>query len=135
MTYLRAMKRSNRNQKGISLVEMVMSVTILSIAVLAGAYILLQARQMGEESRQRLVAANVAKTVLETVKNTALANVSAISTTGLVPATLPGGTISITTNPANVSGQSLATVTVRVQWTGPRNSTRTLDVSTQRSSY
>ena len=90
---------------------------------------------MSEESRSRLLALNAARTTLETIKNTPLGAVPAINTANIVPQALPGGAIVIRTNPANLAGAVVATVTVTVSWIGPKNMPRTLQVTTMRSQF
>lgn len=118
-----------------TLIELMVSVAIASIAILSTMYVMLEARQLSMEARQRLLAANAARSVLEVVKDTALTSVSSISTTAYVPSTLPSGAITITTNPSNVTGVTIATVTVNVSWKGAKNRTQNLAITTQRSMY
>ena len=127
--------KKTRNQKGLTLIEMMVSMVILSTVLLSSVFVLVQARQTSEEARTRLLATNAAKSVLDVIKNTALTSVSAINTTSYIPAGLTNGAITITTNPANVTGLTVATVTVRVSWTGPKNATKQIDFTTMRSSY
>ncbi len=130
------MSRFSRNENGLTLVEMMVAMTILTIVFLSSMFVLIQSRQMAEESRFRLIAAGVAKTVLETVKNTPLANIATIDAQAVVAATaLPFGTATLTTNPSPVGTAAVATVTVRVQWRGPKNRLSRLDMSTMRSKY
>lgn len=129
------LRKSLQNWKGLTLIEMMISLVVLSMVLLSGIFVLVQARQMGEDSRLRLLAANAAKSTLEAIENTPLANLATINTANYVPAGLTNGTITITTNPSSVATATLATVTVRVQWRGPKNALRQIDVTTMRSSY
>lgn len=137
------LRRRIKNERGLTLVEMMVSMVVLSLVVLGCVFVLVQARQMSEEARMRLLATTAAKSVLDLVKNTAVSSVNATTQTigttaasSFVPAGLPNGTITFTTNPSpTTSTTTLATVTVRVQWTGSKNSTRTLNFTTMRSSY
>lgn len=78
---------------------------------------------------------NAARSTLEEIKDTTLSGVANIQTAGFIPADLPNGAITITTNPANVSAVTIATVTVTVTWTGPRNRPMTLEITTMRSAF
>lgn len=129
------MKNRRKGQSGFTLIELMISTFVLVIVLGSAMYALTQAQMMSMESRQRLLAIHAARSALETVKNTALPNVPAISTSSLIPTGLINGSMSIATNPANVNGVTLATVTVTVNWTGPKNSARSMQVSTMRSLY
>lgn len=124
-----------KNQRGATLIEMMIALVIVSIILIGASLALFKSRQMSEDARKSLLALNAAKTALETIKNTPLASVSGLSTASMVPAGLTNGAIAIATNPANVAGVTLATVTVTVTWTGSSNRAQTIRFSTQRSSY
>ena len=132
-----------RNIKGFTLVEMLFAFALFGIVATSSAYLLLASKQLSNESRQRMFAINAARSVLETVKQTPLANVGNINTAAFLPTDangqtsqeLPSGNITITTNPANLAGATLATVTITVRWMGPRNMPKAFQVSTMRSSY
>ena len=125
----------NRLCKGIVMVEFLTGLALLVIVLLGTCSIFNYSHQLAEDSRQRILALGAASSVLETVKNTALASVPSINTAGMVPANLPSATITIATNPQNVSAANIATVTVTVNWTGPKGRARSLDVSTMRSRF
>ena len=114
---------------------MMIAVVILSVVLLGGGAVLFQSRQMAEDARLKLIALDGAKNTLEVIKNTPLANCNAIDTSALVSGNLPGGAITITSNPANLANQTLATFTVTVAWTGANNRAQTFQVTTQKSSY
>ncbi len=124
-----------RSRKGMTLVEVLAALTILLPTLLAALYVLVVAQNMSQESRDRLLALNAARSTLETIKDTALTSVPNINTTSFIPANLKNGAISITTNPTNLGGQTLATVTITVNWLGPKNRARSLQVTTMRSRY
>lgn len=123
------------NEKGLTLIELMISFVVLSIVLIGAFQVLTAAHQMSMESRSRLLALNAGRTVLEEIKNTGLTNVTGINTAQYVPAELSNGAIAITTNPANLSGAAVATVTVTVSWRGPRNRLLSLQLSTMRSAY
>jgi prepilin-type N-terminal cleavage/methylation domain-containing protein len=124
------------SEKGVTLIEFMVSIAVLALIALTSFYMLTAARQMSESSRFRLQAANTARSVVEQIKNTPLVSVPSMSTTALVPANLPGATITLNTNPSPVTASTtVATITVTVGWTGPRNRPQTLQVTTMRSRY
>lgn len=124
------------SERGVTLVEFMISMAILGLVALSSFYVLTSARQMSESSRARLLALNTARSVLEQAKNTPLVSVPTMNTAALVPAALPSGAITITTNPSTVtSTTTVATITVNVSWRGSRNRQESLQVSTMRSRY
>lgn len=125
------MRASKHHEQGLTLMEMIMSLTILSVGVLAALFVMITARQMAEDARFKLMAVNAAKSVLEVVKDTPMASVAAIDETDYAPAGLPDAVITILTNGAS----PLITVTVRVEWTGSKGRARQIEVSTMRSAY
>jgi len=124
-----------RCQKGLTLVEVLGALTLLLPTLLVALYVLIIAQNMSQEARERLLAVNAARSTLETIKSTPLPSIPALNTASLVPANLKNGAIAITTNPANLAGQSIATVTVTVSWLGAKNRPRALRVTTMRSQY
>ena len=129
------MKRQPGSQKGVTLAEAVIALGVLLPTMLIVLLVLINAHQTSQEARQRLLALNAARSVLEIVKDTPLLNVPAINTAPYVPGELVNGAIAIATNPASLANVNLATVTVSVSWRGPRNRPYTLEVSTMRSRY
>lgn len=123
------------SRKGLTLVEVLGALTLLLPTLLVALYVLTAAQGMSEESRERLLALNAARSTLEIVKDTPLVNVPNINTVPLVPTGLRNGAIAVTTNPANLGAQTLATVTVTVNWLGAKNRPRSLQVTTMRSRY
>ena len=124
-----------REQKGFTLVELMVSTFVLVTVMGSAMYALTQAQAMSAESRQRLLAMHAARTALETAKNTALGSITSINTTSMVPTGLTNGQVSYALNPSNLNGVSVATVSVTVTWTGPKNMSRNLTISTMRSIY
>ena len=122
-------------EKGMALLELMLSAAIMTVVLLSCYFVLISAHHMSQESRSRLLALNAARSTLEAIKTTALVNVPAINTQGFISADLPGGAIAITTNPANLAGVTVATVTVTVSWRGPKNIPKTLQFTTMRSIY
>lgn len=124
-----------RNEKGFTLVELLVSITIMVLVLLTSVKILAEAQQMTQQARYRLLAANTARSVIETIKDTPLNLVSSINGAAFVPQGLPAGTVTIVTNPANVSAVNVATVTVRVTWRNPKNLQGNIQISTMRSRF
>lgn len=120
---------------GFTLVEVMFSVAILGLVLLSAFHALTFAHQMSQESRYRLIATNTARSVLETIKDTPLGLVDTIDTSTLIPADLPNAGITITTNPANLTGAQLATVTVSITWTNPKGLPGVLEFTTMRSRF
>lgn len=125
----------NKKERGFTLLELLMSIGIMVLVLLGSFSILIEANQMTQQARYRLLAANAARSVLETVKDTPLNQVPNMNTVTFRPADLPNANIVITTNPANLAGVTLATVTVRVTWTAPKGLTGNFEVSTMRSRF
>ncbi len=129
------MNNKRRSERGFTLVELLISSFVLVVVVGSAVFALRQAQMMSTESRLRLLAIHAARSTVETIKNTALVNVTSIGTSSFIPTGLTNGSIAIATNPANVGGQTIATVTVTVSWIGPKNMPRTLQITTMRSVY
>lgn len=126
------MRNANR---GFTLIELMMSMGLIALVLLASFYALMQAHYLSVESRSRLLALNAARSTIEAVKTTSLTAVPSMATAGYIPADLPNGAITIATNPSVLTNVSLATVTVTVTWRGPKNALRSLQLSTMRSRY
>lgn len=131
------MKRMKRiiDQKGVLLLEILFAFCILGFVVVSSGGLLIKTAQMSEDNKGRLLALQTAQSVLETIKDTALTNVANISTATLIPAGLNHGAVTIQTNPENVTGVDLATVTVTVSWRGSMNRTQQLQISTMKSRF
>ncbi len=123
------------SEKGLTLIELIMALGILLPTLLVTLSVLMTAQRMSEDSRGRVRALNAARSTLETIKTTPLQSVPNINTANLVPADLTNGAIAIVTNPANLGGVSIATVTVVVSWRGSGNRSLALQFSTMRSRY
>lgn len=123
------------SERGFTLVELLVSITIMVLVLLSSVQILAEAQHMTQQARYRLLAANTARSVLETIKDTPLNLVSSINGASFVPTGLPSGAVAIVTNPANVTGVNVATVTVRVTWRDPKNQQANLQIATMRSRY
>ena len=111
-------------RSGFTLIEFLFSLVVFA-TVLGGALAVLQsAQQLSEDSQQRLIAMNAAKTVLEMMKNTELTLEQIPNLNTAV--NLPNGSVAI--DSATPGGEDLddanyAAFTVYVYWT-PKGSTR-----------
>lgn len=124
-----------KTESGLTLIELLFSAVIMGIVLLSCLFALQEAHNLSREARYKLLAMNAARSVLETVKNTALVNVTAINTAGMIPADLPSAAITVTTNPVNLAAATVATVTVTVNWRGAKNIPKSMQVTTMRSIY
>ncbi len=122
-------------QKGMTLIELIISTFVLVTVLGSSMFLLKEAQTLSQEARSRLLALSAARSTLEAIKATALVNVPAINTTSYIPAGLTNGAVTISTNPANLVGVNVATVTVNVTWIGARNIQKTLQISTMRSRF
>lgn len=129
------MNRIMTERSGFTLLEIMISFVVLSIAVLSAVYVLEYGQKVSVDCRKTLIALNAARSTLEVVKNTPLAGVPGIATAGLVPAELTNGAVVITTDPSNLAGAQFAVVTVTVSWRGTSNRLNSLQVSTIRSAF
>ena len=121
--------------KGLTLIELMISVAIMTLVTVGALHVLLTAQALSEDSRGRLLAVNAANSTLEAIKETPLTSLATIDTTDFVPANLPSGAITIGTNPVDVSTSQIATVTITVSWTGARNMQKTLQLSSMKSRF
>ena len=132
-------KKTDKNSflKGFTLIEILVSLGLLTMLLGTSIAALIGARQYSEESHGRLLAMDAARSVLETVKGTSLQQVPNIGLSSFVPSELKNGSISMTTSSAtgNLAVDPVATVTVTVSWKGPRNMNETLELTTMRSKY
>lgn len=122
-------------ETGFTLLELMVSLAILGFVLLGSLRIIAESHQMTQEARYRLLAGNAVRSILEEIKDTPLGQVNNLNPDVFVPGDLPNGDATIITNPANVSGVQLATVTVRITWRNPKNLPGLLEVSTMRSRF
>lgn len=121
----------NRNQRGMTLVEMMMSFGLLALVVLSNYFVLMQAQYMSIDSRRKLIALNAARTALEVVKDTPYGSVAALSFTPYVPADLPNAAITMQRNAVNPN----STITINVTYLGAKNIPKTVSLTTMKSLY
>ena len=112
------------------MIEFLFSLVIFGIVLGSALASLQSAQRFSEDSRQRLVAMDVARTVLETMKNPEidLQSIPGISAQVAIPTSLTGGSITIDWSwPRGYTSWETtpyATYTVSVYWI-PMGSTRT----------
>jgi len=130
-------KKRKTNNRGFTLMEILVSLGILTMVIGASIASLIGTQQYSEDVRGRLLAMNAAQSVIEAVKATPLSQVPNITASSFVPSALKNGSIALNTSSAtgNLSVDSIATVTVIVSWTGPKNRPRTFQLTTMRSKY
>jgi type II secretory pathway pseudopilin PulG len=128
-----------KSQSGMTMLEVLFSFAILALVSLNAVKLSLSAQQMTQDTQLKLLAVGAARSVMEVVRTTPLDtlddNPSPITASSYVPADLPSGAIAITTSPASLTGVDVATITVRVTWTGSKNRSRTLDLTTIKTRY
>ncbi|MDP3921114.1 MAG: type II secretion system protein [Candidatus Omnitrophota bacterium] len=126
--------RQLSSQRGLTLIELMISMGILLITVLLAFYVLTTSQQMAEHARGRLSALNAARSVMEAIKDTSIDGIAEIVLADFVPDELQNAAVTIATNPTPVAADDpIATVTVTVAWTGPNNRDMALAISTMKS--
>ncbi len=122
-------------QRGISLLEILFSFAVLVLIGLTSIKLSVDSQQLTQDTQLKLLAMGAARSVMENVRMTPLTDVPSISTSSYIPTDLPGGAISITTSPSPPTGVDIATVTIRVSWTGSKGRSRTFDLTTMKTRY
>lgn len=135
--------------------EVAISVAVFAIVLVTSVFVLTAAHQLSTQSRERLLALTAARSTLETIKNTPLANVdnipqatlddlvptadgTLVSNGGVMLLRQAGATpiIQILTQPGALgAATNLAIITVRVTWSGPKNIQQVLEITTMRSRF
>lgn len=148
-----------RGKEGFTLIEVGLSLIIFTVSLLSALYVLSEAHKMSQLSRDRLLALSAARSTLELIKNTPLANIDGITQAqldALVP-TVDGtqNTAMLLTavprnpiialawdDPAqggtmeNLDGTTTqATITITIRWLGPKNMPYSFVVTTVRSRF
>lgn len=126
-----------RNQRGMSLIEVLFSFGLLSIFALTSLKLIAMSQQLTVDTQSKLIAIGAARSVMEMVKTNPLSEVDTLSTASYLPADLPSGSISIVTSPsgAALDAATIATVTVAVSWTGSKGRTLSTSLSVLKSAY
>lgn len=139
-------KIDRNNQSGFTLVELLVALFVFVVAVGAAFASFSSSSQLSESARFRMVALQDARAILEEVKAVALQEVSDINLNSFKSQMLNGGgqwvdllnneTIALTTNPDPIDGGTeLATITVTVSWQEAANRTKSLSLTTQKSTF
>lgn len=124
-----------RDKRGFLLLELLLAFFILSFVVICAGGLLIKTSHMLEDNKGRLLALEAAQSALDVVKDTPLTAIGNINRAALVPAALSQGAITIQTNPQNLTGINIATVTITVSWRGAMNRAQQLQISTMRSRF
>ena len=139
-------KRRLWSGRGITLIEVLVAVFVFLVASGAAFSTFHYSAQLSETARNRLIALQDARAVLEEIKVVALNQASAINTSqfctmvqndqGQSVTALSNEAITLTTNPSPITGSTtLATLTVTVGWMDAAQRAQSLSLSTQKSSY
>ena len=125
------------SKKGFTLMEVAMSLAIFAAVLVLSVYVLSASQQLSAQSRERLLALGAVRSTVEAIKNTPLANIQAINTSPFIPQELRNGAITLNVNSdtGNLATATLATVTISIRWTGPKNIPQRLDITTMRSRF
>ena len=125
------------SKKGFTLMEVAMSLAIFAAVLVLSVYVLSASQQLSAQSRERLLALGAVRSTVEAIKNTPLANIQAINTAPFIPQELRNGAITLNVNSdtGNLATATLATVTISIRWTGPKNIPQRLDITTMRSRF
>lgn len=117
--------------------ELSLALAIFLVVLVPSIHILTSAHQLSTQSRERLLALNTARSTLETIKNTPLSTVANINTAPFIPQGLRNGAVAMNINSdtGNLATATLATITVTVTWTGPKNIPQRVDITTMRSRF
>jgi type II secretory pathway pseudopilin PulG len=120
-------------EKGLTLIELLISLGLLILITGSALSVLNAAQQTSEDSRSRLLALNAARSLLEEIKDTPVQEIGTIRVADYIPQNLCRGNVTLLTNPSTIGSSQLATITVRVSWVGSNNRPQSLDVTTMRS--
>lgn len=116
-------------KRGFSLIETMLSVSILLIVIIAAVLAIISSTLLIESSRNLVTASNDAQYVLEQIKTQSFSNIQAYvlnySSAGF--SNLPQEQVSF---PSPVYTANLATITVQINW-NERNVTRTFSITTR----
>ena len=125
------------SKKGFTLMEVAMSLAIFAAVLVLSVYVLSASQQLSAQSRERLLALGAVRSTVEAIKNTPLANIQAINIAPFIPQELRNGAITLNVNSdtGNLATATLATVTISIRWTGPKNIPQRLDITTMRSRF
>ena len=116
-------------QRGFSLIETMLSVSILLIVIIAAVLAIISSTFLIESSRNLVTASNDAQYVLEQIKTQSFSNIQAyvLNYPSAGFSNLPEESVSF---PNPVYTANLATINVQITWS-ERNATRTFSITTR----
>ena len=124
------------NQSGMTMLEILFSFGILALVSLTAVKLTVGSQMQTQDTQLKLLALGAGRSVMENVRMTPLADVPSITTSTYIPSDLPGASIAITSSPSgSLTGVDIATITVRVSYTGSMGRSRTVDLTTVKTRY
>jgi Tfp pilus assembly protein PilV len=137
LNYLKIIRVTGKNQQGMTLIEVLFSFGLLAIFALTSLRLITMSQQLTVDTQSKLIAIGAARSVMEMIKTNPLSEVDTLSTSGYLPADLPGGSIQIVTSPsgAALDTAEIATVTVAVSWVGSKGRALSTSLSILKSAY
>lgn len=132
---VRWMRAKAQCRAGMTVLEVLFSFAILALVSLMAIKLVVGSQQLTLDTQLKLLATGAARSVMELVRTTPLEDVPSITTSTYLPADLPNASITVTTSPVSLTGVDIATVTIRVSWTGSQNRSRTFDLTTTKTRY
>jgi type IV pilus assembly protein PilV len=122
---------SGKGQKGFSLVEFMIAVTLLALGLLAMAGLQTTSMRSNASSKWETAAATAAEEKLMQLKNTGYDGISNTTWTAAETVTMPGfGTFSRTYQVSDSVSGFLKYIEVQVSWTDSRGAAKQVDLST-----
>ena len=137
LNYLKIIRVTGKNQQGMTLIEVLFSFGLLAIFALTSLRLITMSQQLTVDTQSKLIAIGAARSVMEMIKTNPLSEVDTLSTSGYLPADLPGGSIQIVTSPsgAALDTAEIAAVTVAVSWVGSKGRALSTSLSILKSAY
>ena len=139
--YMKAIKVKMIDEKGLTLIELIISLLIIVITSAGALQAIHAANILSIEAKETTIAMNDARAVLERVKITPLSSLPTDATVyantiwadlaTFISNNLSGQQVQVTGG----SGASLRQVTVTVSWIGPRNKQKSVQFTTLKSFF
>jgi len=134
-------KKKLKNKRGMTLIEVVISLAILVIASAGALQAIFTSNILSVEAKETTIAMNDARAVLERVKITSLGSLPSDATIdGFTVWADLGTTISNNLNQEQIlitggNGNTVRQITVTVNWVGPRNKAKSVQFTTLKSFF